>query len=147
MTLPAHRFESRKKDDGDQKVWLFDFDGTINGAPDQMARIATGLKALGDRVIVLTGNKSPRADLVKTITGYGFPFDELVQYDDDGTNGIGRAHFLKQFDAWGAFDNRIDRAYIFAKVCPHLYLIAKPLDDDANGTKKAAKKAAKDLSI
>lgn len=152
MTLPAHRWrEDRKKGDGDGQVWVADFDGTITGAPDQLARIATGLKALGDTIIVLTGNDSPRADLVQRLNDYGFPFDELVQYKDDGTDGISRAQHLKQFGAWGAFDNRVDRAVCFAEVCPHLYLIVAPTDKDhdnakANHTKKQAKKAAKKIN-
>ncbi len=152
MTLPAHRFrdrEEREKDGDDgSRTWCVDYDGTVTGAPDQMARIASALKALGDRIIVLTGNQSPRADLVKQLDAYGFPFDDLVQYHDDGTNGIERAQHLKQFGAWGAFDNRVDRAIILGKVCPHLYLIAEPTDDEKqaakdNDSKKNAKQAAK----
>jgi hypothetical protein len=154
MTLPAHRFrdrEDRKKGDGDGRVFVFDFDGTVTGAPDRLARIATGLKALGDHIIVLTGNDSPRADLVQRLNDYGFPFDDLVQYKDDGTDGISRAQHLKQFGAWGAFDNRVDRAVVLSEVCPHLYLIVGPTGEDhdnakANHTKKAAKQAAKKLS-
>lgn len=154
MTLPAHRFrdrEERKKNDG-QHVWTFDYDGTITGAPDQLARVAAGLKALGDHIVVLTGNDSPRADLVKQLNDYGFPFDDLVQYKDDGTDGISREEHLKQFGAWGAFDNRVDRAFILAKACPHFYFIGKPTPDDrdavkANKTKKAAKKAAKKIGL
>lgn len=155
MTLPAHRFrdrEDRKKGDSDGRVWTFDFDGTITGAPDQLARIATGLKALGDRIVVLTGNDSPRSDLVQRLTDYGFPFDDLVQYKDDGTDGISREQHLKQFGAWGAFDNRVDRAFVLAKACPHFYYIGMPTDDDKsaakqNDTKKAAKKAAKKIGL
>lgn len=147
MTLPAHRFldrdvEERKQNDDEPRTWVFDFDQTITTAPDQLARIAAGLKGLGDYIIVLTGNASPRADLVKQLAGYGFAFDDLVQYDDDGTDGISRAQHLKQFGAWGAFDNRVDRSYIFAKVCPHFYLVTKPTADDKDNA-KAAKKVAK----
>jgi hypothetical protein len=155
MTLPAHRFEQRKKDGKDkdkQRVWCCDYDGTITGAPKQMARIAQGLKALGDTVIVLTGNSSPRDDLVQILNDFGFPFDYLVQYHDDDSNGLARAHYLEQFGAWGAFDNRVDRAVIFAEVCPHLYLIAEPTKEDKadardGDAKKAAKAAAKKIGL
>ena len=144
--LPSeNRAKKNDNKEDEQNVWTFDYDGTITSAPEQTARVATGLKAIGDEIVVLTGNKSPRADLVKALSGFGFPYDELLQYDDDGTNGIGRAEYLKHLGAWGAFDNRIDRAPIFAEVCPHFYLIAAPLDDNPNGTKKEAKKAIKDL--
>jgi hypothetical protein len=143
LTLPAHRFEERKKQAKGSRVWFFDFDGTITGAPDQMTRVASGLRTLGDTIIVLTGNASPRAALVKQLADYGFPYDELIQYQDDGTNGVDRAEYLKRFGAWGAFDNRIDRAPIFAEVCPHMYVIAAVADEAADTTKKAAKQAAK----
>ena len=143
--LAERRAKDGKDDEPESYVWVFDYDGTISSAPEQLSRIAVGLKALGDEIFVLTGNDSPRADLVKWISDFGFPYDELLQYEDNGTNGIGRAEYLKRLKAWGAFDNRIDRAPIFAKVCPHLYVIAEPLDDDPNGTKKEAKKAVKEL--
>jgi hypothetical protein len=148
LTLPAHRFEDRKKnDDGPPYIHVFDYDETITGAPDQLARVATGLKALGDRVVIVTGNTSDRADIVKQLADFGFPFDDLIQYDDTASNGLRRAEILKQLNAWLGFDNRVDRSYTYAKICPHLYLIAKPTSenkDDAKGAKKGAKKAVKD---
>lgn len=152
--LPAHRFEERKKKDkgnGKSRTWVFDYDGTITGAPDQLARVAQGLKKLGDYIIVLTGNPGNRDQLVSTLKDWDFPFDDFVQYQDDDTDGLARAQHLKQFKAWGAFDNRIDRAYTFAKVCPHMYVIVKTSSEDQDQakkaqTKKAAKKAAKKLS-
>ena len=151
MTLPAHRFEERKKKNKGH-VWTFDYDGTITGAPDQLSRIAQGLKAQGDTIVVLTGNTMARKDLLKTLDDYGFPYDEVVQYHDDDSNGVARRHYLKQFDTWGAFDNRIDRAVIFAPVCPHLYLVVEPSKGDEQdakeaGAKQAAKKTAKDIGL
>lgn len=153
MTLPAFRYrdrEDRKKTDNDAAgppyTVVFDFDETITQAPDQLARIATALKALGDTIIVLTGNESPAKELEARLEDYGFPFDALVQYHDEATNGIARAEHLKQFGAWLGIDNRIDRCYTYAKVCPHLYLVTKPSKeekDDADGTKKQAKQDAK----
>lgn len=147
--LPAHRFETRAKQ-SKPRTWTFDYDGTITGAPDQLSRIAVALKALGDRIVVITGNKSPRADLVKSLADYKFPFDDLIQYHDDGTNGIERAEYLSRLDAWGAFDNRVDRAIILAKVCPHLFLLAEPTDAEIQAAKTAdaqknAKQAVKSL--
>lgn len=154
MTLPAFRYrdraEERKKTgndvDGPPYTISFDYDETISNAPHQLARIATGLKSQGDTIIVLTGNTSPAKELEGQLEAWGFPFDALVQYDDSGSNGIARAEHLKQFGAWLGIDNRIDRCYVYAKVCPHLYLITKPTKDEkdaADGTKKTAKKDAK----
>lgn len=154
MTLPAFRYrdraEERKKTgndvDGPPYTVVFDYDETITQAPDQLARIATGLKSLGDKIIVLTGNVSSAKELEGQLEQWGFPFDALVQYDDTGSNGIARAEHLKQFGAWLGIDNRIDRCYTYAKVCPHLYLVTKPTKeqkDDADGTKKQAKQDAK----
>ena len=150
LPLPAHRFEERKKTgndlDGPRYTVVFDFDETITNAPDQLARIATALKSLGDTIIVLTGNESPAKELEGRLEAYGFPFDALVQYDDSGSNGIARAEHLKQFGAWLGIDNRVDRCFTYAKVCPHLYLVTKPTKEekaDADGTKKQAKQDAK----
>src|SRR6185312_17311931 len=118
MTLPAHRFRDREErkqlnDAGGDgpRVWTFDFDETITTAPRRMARLATAVRKLGDRVVVITGNQSPRDQLVKRLTDdYGFPFDDLIQYEDLGTDGVQRAHVLKQVDAWCGVDNRADRA-------------------------------------
>jgi hypothetical protein len=148
MTLPAHRFEDRKKNDDGPKTFVFDFDETITSAPDRLARIATALKAQGDRVVVLTGSVLPRKDLIKRLNDYGFPFDDLIQYEDPGTDGIARSKYLEQLDAWCAFDDRAGRAYTYAKVCPVLYLISKPTDeskDSAKGSGKVAKKAVDKL--
>lgn len=149
MTLPAHRFEDRKKNDDDgPKTFVVDFDETITAAPEQLARIATALHAIGDRIVVLTGNPSPRAILIERLAAYGFPFDDLIQYADDGSSGIARSEYLKQLDAWCAFDDRAGRAYTYAKVCPVLYLIAKPTSEDkqdATGAKQDAKKATQKL--
>jgi hypothetical protein len=154
MTLPAFRYRDRVAErkktgndaDGPPFTISFDYDETITQAPAQLARIATGLKAQGDTIIVLTGNESPAKELEGQLEEWGFPFDALVQYHDEGTNGIARAEHLKAFGAWLGIDNRIDRCYTYAKVCPTLYLITKPTKeekDDAAGTKKTAKQDAK----
>lgn len=153
MTLPAFRYRDRgqRKKTGDDAagppyVVTFDYDETISNAPAQLARIATGLKSQGDTIIVLTGNEEPAKELEGRLEAWGFPFDALVQYHDEATNGIARAEHLKAFGAWCGFDNRIDRCYIYAKVCPHLYLVTKPTAEEkahADGTKKTAKKDAK----
>lgn len=154
MALPAHRFlhrvEDRKKTgndvDGPPFTVAFDFDETITNAPQQLARIATGLKTQGDTIIVLTGSELPAKELEGRLEGYGFPFDALVQYDDSGSNGVARAEHLKALGAWCAFDNRIDRCYLYAKICPTLYLITKPTTEEkeaAAGTKKQAAQDAK----
>lgn len=147
MTLPAHRYldrEERKKKDKGGKVWVFDFDETITKAPDQCARIAKALRALDDTVIVVTGNQSSRNDLKKRLDGYGFEYDDLIQYQDDQTDGLNRAAILKQLDAFCGFDDRAGRGYTLAKACPHFFLVAKPpkrAEDNADGFK--AKKATK----
>ena len=147
MTLPAHRYldraEERAKGGDDPKVWTFDFDENITTAPKRLARIAAALKAMGDRIVVVTGNQAPREELVDRLTNdYGFPFDDLIQYEDDQTDGMRRAAILKELDAWGAFDNRMDRGYTYAKVCPHFFLLAKP-NKDAEANTKGAKQDAK----
>lgn len=149
MTLPAHRFEHRKKDDGNSRVWVCDFDETITTAPKVIAHIATALKAAGDKFYVLTGNDSPRDDLLQRLKDYGIPFDDLIQYHDSQSDGIARAHYLKQLDAWCAIDNRIDRASTYVQACPHLFVMAEPpkvAEENADGSKKKAKKAVKKLN-
>lgn len=149
MTLPAHRFrdrapEERKKQSEGQRVWLYDYDGTLTHAPEQLTRIAVGLRALGDRNVVLTGSEKPRETLLKQLADWGFPYDELVQYHDEGTDGLDRAEYMKQFDAWAGFDNRVDRAVVFADVCPVFYVVGKPIGERTPGTKQDAKQAAKE---
>lgn len=139
--------EQRKKNPGG-RVWTFDFDETITTAPKRLSRIAAALRAMGDTVYVLTGNPSPRDDLLKRLDDYGFPYDDLIQYDDEGSSGVVRAAYLDKLKAWGAFDNRADRAVTYAEICPHLYLIAKPSKDavdDGRGANKDAKKDVKKI--
>lgn len=165
MTLPAHRFRDReahdrvkanlrlvedrkKKGNGKGKVQVFDYDETITSAPKQISRIAQGLSKLGDHIVVLTGNAMPHKQLLQNLDDLEFPYDDVIQYDDSGSNGVARAQYLKQLDAWMAFDNRIDRAVIFAPICPTLYLVTEATDDDeqnADGAKKDAKQAVKKL--
>jgi hypothetical protein len=150
MTLPAHRFrdrEERAKGNGG-KVFVCDFDETITTAPDLIAHVAAALKAYGDKFYILTGNDSPRDELIQRINDYGIPFDDLIQYHDSQSDGIARAHYLKQLDAFCGIDNRIDRAGTYVQVCPHLFVMAEPpkvAKENAHGSKKAAKKAVKDL--
>jgi hypothetical protein len=149
MTLPAHRFldrdaEGRKKGGkgGPPYVWAADFDETISKAPDQLARIAQGLKGLGDTIIVITGNESPRQVLEERLAGYGFPYDGLIQYEDDESDGLRRVAILEEIDAWCAFDDRVGRAVTYVPVCPHLFLSAEPSREAkarAGGAKDEAK--------
>lgn len=151
MTLPAHRFrdhEERKKNDGEPKVWVCDFDETITTAPKLIAYLSKALKAQGDKFYVLTGNDSPRDELLDRLKAYDVEFDDLIQYHDSQSDGIARAHYLKQLGAWAAIDNRIDRAGVYVQVCPHLFVMAEPpkiAEENAQGSKKAAKKAVKKL--
>lgn len=152
MTLPAHRYEDRKKGKGKRRVWTFDYDGTITGAPERLARIAQGLKDQGDKIVVLTGNQMARKDLLQALDDYKFPYDEVVQYEDNDSNGVARAEYLKQFGTWGGFDNRVDRAVLFAPICPHLYLVVEPTKQDKKDAQHAdakqdAKKVAKKVGL
>ena len=136
--LPAHRFYRQLEHrDGqkDARTWVFDFDETITAAPKHASYLATLIRAHGDRVVVLTGNTSPRADLVQRLDGYDFPFDDLIQYHDEESFGLDRAHYLKQLDAYVGVDNRIDRAPVYAKVCPHLFLVAEPTKEAKDNAK------------
>ena len=146
MTLPAHRFEYRKKKKDDEKVVVVDFDETVTKAPEHIAFLLTALRAQGCKIIILTGNGGPRKDLKKRLDDYGVPFDDLIQYNDEDSSGLVREKYLKQLDAWLGIDNRIDRAPTYVKACPHLFVVAKPTDenkDDAKGVKKVVKKDAK----
>ena len=147
--LPAHRFERRKKM-ADARVIVFDLDETITKSPNELAYLAKLAHKDGCKIVVLTGNQSPRHELEDRLKDYGFPYDELVQYHDSESDGLIRAEYLRQFGAWLAFDNRIDRAPTYTKVCPHLFMVTGPTkaaDDEAKGTKKDAKKAAKDIGL
>ena len=147
MTLPAHRFEERKKNKGKGRVWTWDYDETITKSPDRCAAIATGLGRIGFRNVVVTGNQSPRDQLEKSLKDFDFPYDDLIQYQDDQSDGIRRLEILEQLDAWGAFDDRAGRAPTLVQQCPHFFLSAEPSDEakeKGKGAKKAAKKAVKD---
>jgi hypothetical protein len=135
-------------DDDKARVWTFDFDETITAAPKRLRRIAKAIQQIGDTIIVVTGNPSPRKQILDRLNNdYKFPFDDLVQYEDLESGGIRRADILKQVDAWGAFDDRAGRAPILVKVCPHFFTSAEPtkdVEDNAKGGNKDAKKAVKD---
>ena len=136
--------EERKKNDGKKtRVWIFDFDETITGPTKRLRRIAKALKKLGDTIIIVTGNTSPRDQLVDRLKNdYKFPFDDLIQYDDAETFGLRRADILTQLNAWGAFDDRASRSPTLSKVCPHFFVSAKPpkdAKDNAKGGKGYAK--------
>jgi hypothetical protein len=129
------------------KVWTFDYDETITAAPKRCRRIAQGLRALGDKIIVVTGNPSDRDKLIKALNDYKFPFDDLIQYNDEESFGLRRADILRELDAYGAFDDRAGRAVTLADVCPHFFVAAQPpkdAEDAADGGKKDAKKVVKD---
>jgi len=159
--LPAHRsYEGsgliaemrevsyRKKGKKKGKVIVFDFDETITKSPKRMAHIAKCLKECGDTIWIVTGNESDRSELIDRLENeYDFPFDGLIQYKDDETDGLQRREVLKELDAWLAFDDRMGRAPVLTKVCPHLFLTAKPTKDqekaleDAKNAKKIVKQA------
>lgn len=158
--LPAHRyvsspkpelfepFEERKKKDKKGKVIVFDFDETITKAPKRMAHIAKCLKECGDTIWIVTGNESKRSDLIDRLENeYDFPFDGLIQYKDDETDGLQRREVLKELNAWLAFDDRAMRAPVLVKACPHLFLASKPSKDqekaldDAKDAQKVVKQA------
>ena len=144
MTLPAHRFEERKKKNK-PKVWVFDFDETITATPGHLRRIATALRAMGDSIVVVTGNDSPRQELLDRLRNdYQFPFDDLIQYADEESFGLRRAAILKELDAYGAFDDRSGRAYVLVDACSHFFVAAKPPKDATKGDKGDAKQAVKD---
>jgi hypothetical protein len=149
MTLPAHRYrdraEERKKDNDDGHVITFDFDETITKCPKQMAHLAQALKKAGDEVWVVTGNESKREELEKRLDEYGFPFDGLIQYHDDETDGLQRKNVLDELNAWLAFDDRAGRAPVLSKACPHLFLAAKASKDNVKAAEdaKSAKKIVK----
>jgi len=154
VTLPAHRFrdrEDRAKGDktNEPKVWVCDLDETITTAPKLIAYLSKALKAQGDKFYVLTGNDSPRDELLDRLKGYDIAFDDLIQYHDSQSDGIARAHYLNQLNAYAAIDNRIDRAGTYVQACPHLFVMAEPpkvAEENAHGSKKAAKKAAKKVN-
>src|SRR5215469_6566803 len=145
MTLPAHRYIERAKK-AKSRVFTFDLDETITKAPKQLSYIAKALKDAGGTIIVVTGNQSKRSELEERLKDYGFPFDDLIQYEDDESDGLRRAAILEHLNAWCAFDDRAGRAVTYAKVCPHLFLSAEPsgeAEDNADGAKKDAKKVVK----
>lgn len=123
------------------RTFVVDYDGTITAAPDQLAVISVALRAQGHKVIVLTGNTSPRDDLLKQLSDYGFEHDGLIQYNDEESDGGVRARYLKRLDCWFGIDNRADRAVIFADVAPHAYIIAKPNKRDKNNAKDGLDKS------
>lgn len=157
--LPAHRFpdttrldeiradgaaalteiiEERKKGKKKGHVVVFDFDETITKAPKRMRHIAKALKKAGDTIWVVTGNESKRGDLVDRLEKeYKFPFDGLLQYHDDETDGLQRREVLKELNAWLAFDDRAGRSPVLVKACPHLFLCAKPTKDQEKALEDA----------
>ena len=97
-----------------------------------MARIATALKAMGDEIIIVTGNDSERSELEEWIeVEYGFPYDQLIQYSDEDSHGVQREAILEELNAWCAFDDRVARSPTLTKACPHLFLVVKGDDEDS----------------
>jgi hypothetical protein len=138
LPLPAHRFEERKDlaDHGGPgaRTWAFDFDETITRSPRRMARLAIALKAIGDEVVIITGNDSKRTELEDRLENdYGFPWDQLIQYSDEDSHGDQREAILKELGAWCAFDDRMARAPILTEACPHLFLSVKGNKEDPKG--------------
>ena len=130
-------------------MFVIDFDETITTAPKLIAHLTAALKKYGDTIYVLTGNDSPRDELLGRLKDYNITFDDLIQYHDSQSDGIARAHYLNQLNAWAGIDNRIDRAGTYVQACPHLFVMAEPpkvAKENAQGSKKAAKKAAKKVN-
>jgi len=152
MTLPAHRFrdrEDRKKaepaDKGDAtdgpRIWSFDIDSTITAAPQQYARLATALKAQGDKIVCVTGH-GPKHTRQELLDSLGFPCDEIIIVDP-GNDGSGKAKALDALGAFMHFDDHVEFGPAIIKVCPVAFQYVEPPGDDH--PKKAAKKAAESL--
>ena len=128
-----------------QRTFTVDFDGTITAIPDRFAVITDALRKQGHRIVVLTGNQSPADELKKQLDDWDIKYDALVQYEDNDSNGLVRAKYLKELNVWMGFDNRVDRAVMFRNI-PHAFVIAdatKENKEEAKGSKQDAKKAAK----
>lgn len=168
LPLPAHRHggeefadflstvgeERKKKGKKKGHVIVFDFDETITKAPKRMRHIAKALKKAGDEVWVVTGNESKRSDLIDRLENeYKFPFDGLLQYHDDETDGLQRREVLKELNAWLAFDDRAGRSPVLVKACPQLFLCAKPTKDqekaleDAKNAKKVVSESVDENDV
>jgi hypothetical protein len=139
--------EERKGKGKKLKVITFDYDETITKAPKQLRRVAKAMKKAGFEIWVVTGNEAKRDELEEWLKDLKFPYDGLVQYEDDETDGLQRENILKELNAWLAFDDRAGRAPTLTKACPHLFLAAKATKDnlkaeeDAKSAKKIVKQA------
>jgi hypothetical protein len=145
VTLPAHRFEHRKKRDpsdlGPPYIWCFDVDDTITAAPVQYARLSEALKAIGDKVVVVTGH-GPKRTREQLLDAVGFAYDEIIIVDP-GELGEGKAKVLKRLGAFFMFDDRIEFGPEILRVCPVAFQYEEPPGDSK--PKKDAEAAAKAL--
>lgn len=146
MTLPAHRFEGRKKQKkpaelGPPYTWSFDIDSTITAAPQRYVRLATALRAQGDHVVCVTGH-GPKETREHLLEALGFPYDEIVIVDP-GPYGEGKAKALEALGAFMHFDDDVAFGPEIIKVCPVAFQYVEPPGD--SHPKKDAQKAAKAL--
>lgn len=147
MTLPAFRYrdrvEERKKpaDLGPPYTWAFDVDDTITSAPQRYTRLSEALKALGDKVVVVTGH-GPKETREHLLEALGFQYDEIIIVDP-GPYGEGKAKALKHLGAFMLFDNEVAFGPEIIRVCPLALQYVEPPGD--SHPKQDAKKAAKAL--
>jgi hypothetical protein len=118
-----------------------DLDETITAAPAQFARLSQALRALGDKVIVVTGH-GPVATRQALLDSMGVVVDEIVVVDptDDGS---GKAEALRDLGSWFHFDDKIQFGPEIISVCPVTFQFVMPEGDKK--PQKAATKAAKAL--
>jgi hypothetical protein len=154
--LPAHRYrdraeaEDRKKpkpkaaDLGPPYIWAFDVDDTITSAPQRYKRLSEALKAIGDKVVVVTGH-GPVETREHLLEAVGFQWDEIIIVDP-GEFGEGKAKALKALGAFMLFDNEVAFGPAIIAVCPVAFQYVEP-PGDSHPTKdaKAAAKALKEI--
>jgi hypothetical protein len=139
IELLTQQYTTRKKDD-ESHVWTFDIDDTLTSAPLQFARLATALRAMGDKVVIVTGH-GPEATRKELLDAIGFPYDSIVITDPK--DGSGKAKVIKKLGGWFHFDDRIDFGPEIIKVCPLSLMYVEPPGD--SNPKKDAEQAQEDL--
>jgi hypothetical protein len=137
--------EIRAKDastsDDESHVWTFDIDSTITAAPKQYARLASGLKAMNDQIVCVTGH-GPQDTRKELLDALGFPYDSIVIVDPE-EDGAGKAKVLEHLGSWFHFDDHVEFGPEIIKVCPVAFQFVEPPGDIK--PKKAAKAAQDDL--
>ena len=122
-------------------VWAFDVDDTLTVAPQQFARLSQALRAIGDRVVIVTGH-GPVAARQALLDAIGFVADDIVVVDP-GEFGEGKAKALEDLGAWFLFDDKLQFGPEVIAVCPVTFQYIPPEGDVK--PKKASMKAAKAL--